>query len=77
MHSTQLTSTLKGVHQIISTLCNVEKEVGVVCVWVNLSLISRLTQEIQSLKFNVLLLLAFYFSYEIGLWLVKLKFKIC
>ena len=60
-------------YQIISTLCNVVEEVGVDCVWVNLSLISRLTQEIQSLKFNVLLLLAFYFSYEIGLWLVKLK----
>ena len=59
-------------YQIISTLCNVEKEVGVDCVWVNLSLISRLTQEIQSLKLNVLLL-AFYFCYEIGLWLVKLK----
>ena len=72
MHSTQLTSTLKGVHQIISTLCNVEKEVGEDCVWVNLSLISRLTQEIQSLKLNVLLL-AFYFCYKIGLWLVKLK----
>ena len=74
MHSTQLTSTLKGVKctRIISTLCNVEKEVGVDCVWVNLSLISRLTQEIQSLKLNVLLL-AFYFCNKIGLWLVKLK----
>ena len=74
MHSTQLTSTLKGVKctRIISTLCNVEKEVGEDCVWVNLSLISRLTQESQSQKLNVLLL-AFYFCYEIGLWLVKLK----
>ena len=59
-------------YQIISTLCNVVEEVGVDCVWVNLSLISRLTQEIQSLKLNVLLL-AFYFCYEIGLWLVRLK----
>ena len=59
-------------YQIISTLCNVVEEVGVDCVWVNLSLISRLTQEIQSLKLNVLLL-AFYFCYKIGLWLVKLK----
>ena len=58
-------------YQIISTLCNVVEEVGVDCVWVNLSLISRLTQEIQSLKLNVLL--AFYFCYEIGLRLVKLK----
>ena len=38
----------------------------------DLSLISRLTQEIQSLKLNVLLL-AFYFCYKIGLWLVTLK----
>ena len=37
----------------------------------DLSLISRLTQEIQSLKLNVLL--AFYFCCEIGLRLVKLK----
>ena len=59
-------------YQIISTLCNVVEEVGVDCVWVNLSLISRLTQEIQGLKLNVLLL-AFYFCYKIGLWLVKLK----
>ena len=59
-------------YQIISTLCNVVEEVGVDCVWVNLSLISRLTQEIQSLKLNVLLL-ASYFCYEIGLWLVGLK----
>ena len=59
-------------YQIISTLCNVVEEVGVDCVWVNLSLISRLTQEIQSLKLNVLLL-ALYFCYKIGLWLVILK----
>ena len=70
MHSTQLTSTLKEL-SVPDHLHSLQCSGGG---WSGLCLgepVSWLTQEIQSLKLNVLLL-AFYFCYEIGLWLVRL-----